>query len=66
MIQTENRNYMKETDSISMGVEISTPKKDPTEHSFRNAPGYFTWDVIPGASGPYAKLIYINLEHWRI
>ena len=27
------------------------PKKDQTEHDFRKAPGNFTWDVIPEASG---------------
>ena len=40
---------MKETDPLSIALKISP---DLT-HILRKAPGTFTWDVIPGASGPY-------------
>jgi hypothetical protein len=33
-------------------LKQQTPQKDQTEHCLRKAPGYFTWDVTPGASGP--------------
>jgi hypothetical protein len=38
------------------------PKKNQTEHSFRKAPGYFQWDVIPGACVPYA--LYFGKVHF--
>jgi hypothetical protein len=34
-------------------------RPDQTERSFGKAPGYFSWDVIPGACVPYVDTISI-------
>ena len=52
-ILSKTHDFMNETDPISIALKISSSRKDQSEHSFRKAPGNFTWDVIPGASGPY-------------
>ena len=50
-----------------MCIVLLQPQKDQSEHSFKKAPGNFTWDVIPGASGPYinaylARVVYFSYQ----
>ena len=41
-------------------IKNKYPQKDQTERLFRKAPGNFTCDVIPGASGPYGNKLQAN------
>jgi hypothetical protein len=56
MINGETRDLMKEPDPIYIAYKNKYPQKEQTEHSFRKARGYFTWDVIPGADCPYGAI----------
>ena len=54
---------------------IESKKKDPfkldkncgqesseNEHSYQKTPGYFQWDVIPGACAPYVHQLHFKKE----
>ena len=41
-------------------IQNKYTQRDKTEHLFRKTPGNFTWDVIPGASGPYENKLQAN------